>query len=590
MANLYDDDIINKYLQDKLSQQVSDPEKTLDQQTFDFIKQHEGDKNVVYDDLNPNKSASTIEGTPTIGYGTTLSPKELAAGVVKTASGDVDISKPISDSDKQKMYVDDINQVKRQLANKINPDLMTTGQQVAAQSRAYNLGTEGAFGKDTKIGQLLAAAKADPLNASTYLNKMPAYMDEITSKGKVLPGLIDRRLAEADESQKSMSGISDLKKLDNTTIQEAKKLSPTGEINYAPPQQEELLKQATERSEQGFPKQLEEYDRTGKPPSRKLASETKKPSDIESIIAEYKAALEAANKKMELDPEELNKAKWMDALTGISRNIIQAGDSKQPLPDQTNYAAQYLNQAQQQRAGVKEGLDARAKLLQMYRGLNKGSGLTPYQQQMYELKKEQRIDKDVQKLGSDIKDTQKLVYAYDNIDEQLGFPLDELEVKDNKIFRGKEKIDLPGVSIPLLGRTTFYDSKADDLSTAIQKIFNTRIKDTSGSAVSNQEMENLQKEFATGKFNTEASMIKALKDYKIAVANALKDREAGFDPQVVNIYKDRGGTTSASFKSSQKEEAKFPMQVRKSLPNGKTQVATVSNEADLKSAREKGFN
>ena len=380
MANLYDDDIINKYLQDKLSQQVSDPEKTLDQQTFDFIKQHEGDKNVIYDDLNPNKSASTIEGTPTIGYGTTLSPKELAAGVVKTASGDVDISKPISDSDKQKMYVDDINQVKRQLANKINPDLMTTGQQVAAQSRAYNLGTEGAFGKDTKIGQLLAAAKADPLNASTYLNKMPAYMDEITSKGKVLPGLIDRRLAEADESQKSMSGISDLKKLDNTTIQEAKKLSPTGEINYAPPQQEELLKQATERSEQGFPKQLEEYDRTGKPPSRKLASETKKPSDIESIIAEYKAALEAANKKMELDPEELNKAKWMDALTGISRNIIQAGDSKQPLPDQTNYAAQYLNQAQQQRAGVKEGLDARAKLLQMYRGLNKGSGLTPYQE------------------------------------------------------------------------------------------------------------------------------------------------------------------------------------------------------------------
>lgn len=163
------------------------------------------------------------------------------------------------------------------------------------------------------------------------------------------------------------------------------------------------------------------------------------------------------------------------------------------------------------------------------------------------LKKDERLEKDVQKLSDKLGNAQELSNALENVNSKLGFNLDEAEVKDGKIIvRGKEQ-DLPGVSVPGIGRVSVHSDKAQQLESAISKVFNTELKDRSGAAVTNTELERLKSEFGSGKYNTESQMIQAMKDYKRMVNQELKNREAAFRPEVVDQYKQRGGATSEKF-------------------------------------------
>lgn len=170
--------------------------------------------------------------------------------------------------------------------------------------------------------------------------------------------------------------------------------------------------------------------------------------------------------------------------------------------------------------------------------------LTPYQEMMQETKKNEAIDKKTQKLQADLQSSQNVATTIDSIEQELGFNLDDID-STGKI-KGKS-IDIPGVSIPGIGRTTFYSTGARDLDSTMSKLFNVELKNRSGVAVTPPELQNLKKEFNEGKFNTEEEKLKAMKRFKEGLKKAFANIEAGYPKEVVSEYQDRGGFTSNRF-------------------------------------------
>jgi hypothetical protein len=156
---------------------------------------------------------------------------------------------------------------------------------------------------------------------------------------------------------------------------------------------------------------------------------------------------------------------------------------------------------------------------------------------------ERNTEQDMQKLSKDLSGTQEMVGAVDEVEKILGGKLEDFDTKNGLKKNGKN-IDLPGVSIPLVGRTSFYDGDARDLNAAASRVFNATLKDRSGGAVTDNEMERLKREFNEGKYNTEAEMIGAMQRYKRQLDVVMKNREAGYKPDVVKKYQDQGGRTS----------------------------------------------
>lgn len=154
-------------------------------------------------------------------------------------------------------------------------------------------------------------------------------------------------------------------------------------------------------------------------------------------------------------------------------------------------------------------------------------------------------EKDVQKLSDKLSGTQDIKIALDNVEAQLGFRLDDYDTASGTVA-GKP-VDLPGVNVPGVGPVRAFSPEGRILNSAISRVFNVELKDRSGAAVTNPEMQRLKEEFSTGKFNTEREQIDALKRYRRAAASEMAQREAAFKPGVVQKLQERGGVTSQSF-------------------------------------------
>jgi hypothetical protein len=169
---------------------------------------------------------------------------------------------------------------------------------------------------------------------------------------------------------------------------------------------------------------------------------------------------------------------------------------------------------------------------------------------------DERNNRQVEKLQTKLSPLQDIQNSIGTAESQMGFTLDEYDPETNTA-NGKE-VDLPGVSVPLLGRLTAHSNKARDLNTAMSRVFNVELKDRSGAAVTSPELARLKQEFGEGKFNTEAEMLRAMKDYQRAATMAMKNTEAGYTPTAVETYNDRGGMTSRNlpnpFKGAKTEE------------------------------------
>ena len=199
--------------------------------------------------------------------------------------------------------------------------------------------------------------------------------------------------------------------------------------------------------------------------------------------------------------------------------------------------------------GNGNGFDQQLKLMQFDlakqgRDIQQAAFQAQRAQEQYHMKKDKQDRDDrlrretSEKIAHYQRDTEPLKGQMDAIglvERELKFPLEKYDRKTGSVD-GK-KIDLPGVSIPLLGRITAYPGGGQELKIAIDGIINKEIKNNAGTAVSSQEMERIKGQWAMGAFNTEEQMIGALRDYKAATQRELQRVEAVYNVEIRDQYR-----------------------------------------------------
>jgi hypothetical protein len=183
------------------------------------------------------------------------------------------------------------------------------------------------------------------------------------------------------------------------------------------------------------------------------------------------------------------------------------------------------------------------------------------------VQQEEKLNQEVQKVSDTLGSNQAAISAIQQVEAELGAPLDAFTVEGNTLKKGGQAVDLPGVNIPLIGRVTAHDSKAQNLQSAADRIFNVTLKDRSGAAVTTPEMDRLKAEFLSGRFNSEAQLIKGLQDYKKAAAEAIRAQEAGYRPEAVQRYEERGGRTSRALNTSPSSSTSGRVMTADQLPD-----------------------
>jgi hypothetical protein len=173
--------------------------------------------------------------------------------------------------------------------------------------------------------------------------------------------------------------------------------------------------------------------------------------------------------------------------------------------------------------------------------------------------KQRSFNASVEKYSEKTEPLNRIFNAVGSVEKELGFNLDDYDprtdtVVDRKAGAIANTPDLPGTSLPLIGRVSFYNKDARTLQSTMAKVFNVELKDRSGAAVTSNELERLRDEFETGKFNTEADMLAALKRYKAAASDLLNSVEAPYrgivdieGKNVVDRLDQYGGFTSRRF-------------------------------------------
>lgn len=238
-------------------------------------------------------------------------------------------------------------------------------------------------------------------------------------------------------------------------------------------------------------------------------------------------------------------------LPKIAVQDLQGKEDRKFKTDYENILAQY-KQLSSGQLNAKDRARLGAQYDNMYLTSQAIQGNMDARYEAQKNKAGEQLEKKVENLGKATENNSRAYNALGQIDDVLaeaGIPnIDSLKVKDGKVTGIDDKaVDLPGVSIPGLGRVVIGNDKAQTLSSAMSRVFNTELKDRSGAAVTDTELNRLREEFGQGEFNTESQMISALQRYKIAAAKALRNAEARYEKAVVEEYKQRGGTTSDSF-------------------------------------------
>lgn len=189
----------------------------------------------------------------------------------------------------------------------------------------------------------------------------------------------------------------------------------------------------------------------------------------------------------------------------------------------------------------------------------------------YRDRQEEKREKKVIDLQERLSGSQALAQRIQGLENTLGFSLEDY--KNNKK-------DLPGFSVPGIGRVTAFNGDARVLESQIAKLFNTELKDRSGSAVTSPELERLKIEFGAGKYNTEEEMLGALAAYKQESLNVMQNIERAAPKDAMQELRARGVTLSDSLTKKQ-ETPKYPPpppgKIRVRSPDG---VIGLIDEAD----------
>lgn len=131
---------------------------------------------------------------------------------------------------------------------------------------------------------------------------------------------------------------------------------------------------------------------------------------------------------------------------------------------------------------------------------------------------------------------------------------------------------------------------ADFLRQEVRNLFNTELKNRSGAAVTDQELQRLRDEFGDGSWKSEDQLREGLKRYKERLSEVIRNHIAGYRPEAIDRYSERGGLSFDGY-----SDQVIPPTV--AAPESPEQLITVSNgqetlqiePADLADAEADGY-
>jgi hypothetical protein len=98
--------------------------------------------------------------------------------------------------------------------------------------------------------------------------------------------------------------------------------------------------------------------------------------------------------------------------------------------------------------------------------------------------------------------------------------------------------------------------KGEDLRQGVQTLFNIELKDRSGAAVTDQELNRLKREFGEGTWKTADQLRKGLASYQRRLKEVSRNINAGVDPSTTKEYVTRGGRDFNSKWGREEKDAK----------------------------------
>ena len=123
--------------------------------------------------------------------------------------------------------------------------------------------------------------------------------------------------------------------------------------------------------------------------------------------------------------------------------------------------------------------------------------------------------------------------AHDNINKLiLESMLSNIRGAENFKFGEKTTSDLPDI---------FKGTEGRKNRAVLQKLFNIVLKDRSGAAVTEPELDRLKEEFSSGLFKTDQDYINAFKIYKRILNNTISQAKAAYDPRAFDRWVGQGG-------------------------------------------------
>ena len=264
-----------------------------------------------------------------------------------------------------------------------------------------------------------------------------------------------------------------------------------------------------------------------------LDAQAMDPNSPMSIAARKKFATlgigDRMAKQMGPDWERMTAAQLDAQFPGLA--LVEAKESYDSSQrDKTAAATQAERDYQRQHDAIeddlkKKGIEASLANAAATQALARASlGLRT---QEHEDSQNDRVESDVQKLAKETGDTAVL------ISEKLA---------RIKAVMAQHPKDLPGVG-PVDSRVPAIalDSDAQSLQSDAREMVNTLLFLQSGAGVSNQERENKYRAYGVGEGSTEAAFRQGIAKLENDIAKALKAKQAGFRPKVVDTYKERGG-------------------------------------------------
>lgn len=160
-------------------------------------------------------------------------------------------------------------------------------------------------------------------------------------------------------------------------------------------------------------------------------------------------------------------------------------------------------------------------------------------------RQEDKTQAQIEKLGDTIAPIQRAIADIDAVSGPLGHKIEDLKFdeKTGKVFGkdGKE-VDAPGSVFAGDIRVRPFDTRGASYKAAFQTLTNSYLKEMSGAAVSDQEMQRVKAAWGLAQTSgSEYNMLKALSLYRKAMIKASKNAQARYKKTTVKEYQKRGG-------------------------------------------------